>query len=52
LWVRRFRDFEELQAASFEFRDRYNNNRIQERLDYRTPTQARRDFQLEQGVAA
>ena len=52
LWVRRFRDLEELRAALIEFRDRYNNHWILERLDYRTPTQARRDFQLEQEVAA
>jgi len=52
LWVRRFRDLEELRAALIEFRDRYNNHWILERLDYRTPAQARRDFQLEQEVAA
>jgi putative transposase len=52
LWVRRFRHLEELRAALIEFRDRYNNHWILERLDYRTPTQARRDFQLEQEVAA
>ena len=52
LWVRRFRDLEELRAALIEFRDRYNNYWILERLDYRTPAQARRDFPLEQEVAA
>ncbi len=52
LWVRRFHDLEELRAALMEFRDRYNHHWILERLGYRTPAQARRDFQLERGVAA
>lgn len=52
LWLRRFRDLEELRAALIEFRDRYNHHWIVERLNYRTPAQARRDFQLETGVAA
>ena len=47
LWVRRFRDLEELRAAVAEFRDRYNHHWILERLNYRTPVQARHDFQLE-----
>ena len=50
--VRRFRDLEELQAALIEFRDRYNHNWILERLNYRTPAQARHDFQLELEAAA
>jgi putative transposase len=52
LWVRRFRDLEELRVALIEFRDRYNHHWILERLNYRTPVQARRDFQLELHVAA
>jgi len=52
LWLRRFRDLEELRAALIEFRDRYNHHWILQRLNYRTPTQARRDFQLEMEVAA
>ena len=52
LWLRRFHDLEELRAALFEFRDRYNHHWILERLNYRTPAQARRDFQLELEVAA
>jgi transposase InsO family protein len=52
LWVRRFRDLEELRTALIEFRDRYNHHWILERLNYRTPAQARRDFQLELEVAA
>jgi transposase InsO family protein len=52
LWVRRFRDLEELRAALIEFRDHYNTNWIVGRLNYRTPAQARRDFQLELEAAA
>jgi putative transposase len=52
LWVRRFRDLEELQAALLEFRDRYNHHWILERLKYRTPAQARRDFSVEFEAAA
>ncbi len=52
LWVRRFRDLEELRAALREFRDRYNHHWIVERLNYRTPVQARRDFQLALEAAA
>lgn len=52
LWVRRFRDLEELRAALAEFRDRYNHQWIVQRLGYRTPAQARRDFSLEFTVAA
>jgi putative transposase len=52
LWIRRFRDLEELRAALVEFRNRYNENWIIERLNYRTPAQARRDFQLDVQIAA
>jgi transposase InsO family protein len=52
LWVRRFRHLEELRAALIEFRDRYNRHWILERLNYRTPLQARRDFQLALKAAA
>ena len=52
LWLRRLRDLEELRAALSEFRDRYNHHWILERLNYRTPAQAHRDFQLELEVAA
>jgi putative transposase len=52
LWVRRFRDLEELRTALIEFRDRYNHHWIVERLGYRTPAQARTDFQVEMEVAA
>lgn len=52
LWVRRFRDLEELSAALMEFRNRYNHHWILERLNYRTPVQARLAFQLELEAAA
>ena len=52
LWLRRFQDLAELRAAVVEFRERYNQHWIIERLDYRTPVQARRDFSVELKVAA
>lgn len=52
LWTRRFRDLDELRAALTEFQTRYNENWILERLHYRTPAQARRDFQLDLQMAA
>ena len=52
LWIRRFRDLDELQAALIEFQDRYNQHWILQRLSYRTPAQARRDFHVALGVAA
>jgi transposase InsO family protein len=52
LWLRRFRDLTELRTALMEFRDRYNEHWIVERLAYRTPAQARRDFSVELNVAA
>ena len=44
LWVRRLSNIEELRAALCEFRDRYNHHWIIERLNYRTPVQARLSF--------
>jgi len=52
LWIRRFRDLSELRAALIEFRDRYNQHWIIQRLAYRTPAQARRDFSVDLKVAA
>jgi putative transposase len=52
LWVHRFRNLVELRVALMESRDRYNHQRFLERLNYRTPVQARPDFQLETEVAA
>jgi transposase InsO family protein len=52
LWVRPFRNLDELREALAEFRCRYNQHWILERLQYRTPAQARRDFSLALGQAA
>jgi putative transposase len=52
LWVRRFRDLDELRSALAEFMDRYNHHWILERLGYRTPAQARLDFSVEAELAA
>lgn len=51
LWVRAFRTLEELRCALVEFRERYNQHWIVERLGYLTPQQARQQL-LAQGVAA
>ena len=47
LWLRTFRDVAELRPALTEFRHRYNNGWILERLQYRTPAQTRRDFSVD-----
>jgi transposase InsO family protein len=52
LWIRRFQDLEQLRAALVAFRQKYNHGWIVQRLNYRTPVQARRDFHLELEVAA
>ena len=52
LWIRHFRDLEELRTALIEFRNRYNHQWILQRLNYRTPVQAHRDFTLELQPAA
>jgi transposase InsO family protein len=52
LWVRSFRSLDDLRDALMEFRQRYNDHWILERLRYRTPAQARRDFSLVLGQAA
>jgi putative transposase len=44
LWVRRFRNIEELRLSLCEFRDRYNQHWILQRLGYQTPAQARQAF--------
>ena len=51
-WIRRFNDLNELRTALVEFRNRYNESWIIERLNYRTPLQARRDFQVDLQIAA
>jgi len=52
LWVRRFRNLAELSASLSEFRDRYNQNWILQRLNYRTPAQARHDCLIDLKTAA
>jgi hypothetical protein len=42
----------ELRPALIDFQNRHNENWIVERLNYRTPGQARRDFQVELQLAA
>jgi putative transposase len=52
LWLRCFQDLAQLRAALAEFRARYNQQWIIERLNYRSPAQARRDFSVEVKIAA
>ena len=52
LWIRRFRNLDELRDALTEFRHRYNEHWILHRLRYRTPAQARREFSLVLGEVA
>jgi putative transposase len=51
LWVRTFRTVEELRQALAEFRERYNQHWIVQRLGYLTPAQARQQL-LALGAAA
>jgi len=51
LWVRTFQNVEELRQALAEFRERYNQRWIVQRLGYLTPAQARQQL-LALGVAA
>jgi putative transposase len=51
LWVRTFRNVEELRQALTEFRERYNRHWIVQRLGYLTPQQARQQL-LAIGAAA
>jgi len=51
LWVKVFRNVEEMRCALAEFRDRYNQRWIVQRLGYLTPTQARQQL-LAIGAAA
>lgn len=51
LWVRHFRDLDELHDELARFRDRYNHGWILGRLGYRTPAQTRRDFVALQAAA-
>ena len=51
LWVKVFRNVEELRCALAELRARYNHRWIVQRLGYLTPTQARQQL-LALGAAA
>jgi transposase InsO family protein len=51
LWVRTFQNVEELRRALAEFRERYNQQWIVERLGDLTPAQARQQL-LAEGAAA
>ncbi len=51
LWVRVFQNMEELRCALAEFRERYNQRWIVQRLGYLTPAQARQHL-LALGAAA
>ena len=51
LWVRVFQNVEELRGALAEFRERYNQRWIVQRLGYLTPAQARQQL-LALGAAA
>ena len=51
LWVRVFQNVEELRCALAEFRERYNQRWIVQRLEYLTPAQARQQL-LALGAAA
>jgi putative transposase len=51
LWVRTFQNVEELRGALAEFRERYNQRWIVQRLGYLTPAQARQQL-LALGAAA
>jgi len=44
LWVRVFQNVEELRCALAEFRERYNQHWIVQRLNYLTPAQARQQL--------
>lgn len=52
LWIQRFRDLEDLRVALNEFRHRYNHHWIVQRLNYRTPIQARMGFAVDLQNAA
>jgi transposase InsO family protein len=41
LWIKRFRNLQELQTALHEFKDRYNSSWIIEKHGYKTPSQIR-----------
>jgi putative transposase len=52
LWLQTFATIHELRLALSEFRHRYNQHWILERLGYRSPAQARADFSVALSQAA
>jgi putative transposase len=46
LWVQHFRDVEDLRQALMAFKETYNHEWLIARLGYRSPAQARREFDL------
>src|SRR5436309_5201755 len=51
LWIRHFGDIEQLQAALLDFKENYNRGWLIQRLNFRTPWQARRDFLAQRAAA-
>jgi putative transposase len=47
LWIRHFRDVEELRQALLAFKQRYNQEWLIQRLGYRSPAQARLAFAVQ-----
>jgi transposase InsO family protein len=52
LWVQRFHDLTQLRQALLDFRHRYNHHWILQRLQYRSPAQARHDLSIASRQAA
>ncbi len=52
LWIHTFATLQELRQALSDFRQRYNQHWILERLDYRSPAQARANFSVALSQAA
>jgi len=51
LWIRHFDDVEQLQAALLHFKENYNRGWLIQRLNFRTPSQARQDFLAQRAAA-
>ena len=51
LWLRYFEDVEQLRLALIEFRETYNRHWLIQRLQFRTPWQARQDFLAQRAAA-
>lgn len=51
LWIRHFNDVETLQAALLQFKDKYNCGWLIQRLNFKTPWQARQDFVAQRAAA-